>query len=258
MQRVGSGLGENLDAPVADLVELGGKRILIDANLADRRLGRQLPAGESVDVNLPAVRARRGAGQRGQFVRQLVGIVGQGIEVAAFEHDGVRVGAGLGAYRRPALVRDHHLLLGSLDRHLDVDVLGLACGDRELAQTRKARSRETRLDHVASRGKPAKLVAAGGVGGRVARILAVRGCNRHLRAGNQRARGVDDVAVQRSGRCRRGLGGACWSCCGAGCATAAAGAGLAGAACACAAAPGNPRFGANARASVKATKKAIK
>ena len=41
VQHVGSRFGQNLDAPVADAVELRRKRILIDADLADRRLGRQ-------------------------------------------------------------------------------------------------------------------------------------------------------------------------------------------------------------------------
>ena len=45
MQLVGARLGEHFDASVAQLVILGRKRIAVDANLADGRLGRQLPAG---------------------------------------------------------------------------------------------------------------------------------------------------------------------------------------------------------------------
>ncbi len=95
VQLVGAGLGENLDAPVAQPVELGGKGILVDANLADRRLGRKLPAAEAVDINLPAVRSSRGSGQRRQLVGQFIGIVGERVQVLALEDDGAGVAAGL-------------------------------------------------------------------------------------------------------------------------------------------------------------------
>ena len=87
VQFVRAGLGQNLDAPVAQVVEFGGKGILVDANLANRRLGRQLAAGESIDINLPAVRPGRRAGQRRQFVGQLVGIVRERIQILALEDD---------------------------------------------------------------------------------------------------------------------------------------------------------------------------
>jgi len=60
VQLVGSGLGKNFDAPIAQAVELRREGVLIDANLANRRLGRQLPAAEAVDVDLPAVGSCRG------------------------------------------------------------------------------------------------------------------------------------------------------------------------------------------------------
>ena len=41
VELIGARLGEDLDAAVAELVVLGGKRILIDANLADRGLRRE-------------------------------------------------------------------------------------------------------------------------------------------------------------------------------------------------------------------------
>ena len=129
MQRVGSRLGEYLDASVAELVELRGKRILVDANLTDGGFGRQLAAGESVDVNLAAVGSGRWAGQGRQFVGELVGIVGERIEIATLEHEGAGIGAGLGADRRRSFVGDDHLLLGLLDSHLDVDVFRLACAE---------------------------------------------------------------------------------------------------------------------------------
>ena len=56
------------------------------------------------------------------------------------------------------------------------------------------------LDHVASRGEPANRIAAGGIGGCGAQLLAVRCSHGHLRAGNQRAGGVENVAVKNAGR----------------------------------------------------------
>src|ERR1019366_7652822 len=69
VQLIRSRLGQYLDAAVAEFVVFGGKWILIDANLADCRLGGQLPAAEAVDVNLAAVRPGRRSCQRSQFVR---------------------------------------------------------------------------------------------------------------------------------------------------------------------------------------------
>ncbi len=54
-------------------------------------LGGNLAAGESVDVDFAAVGAGSRAGQGLQLILQLVGIVGEGIEVLALDHDGVGV-----------------------------------------------------------------------------------------------------------------------------------------------------------------------
>src|SRR5580698_8699997 len=64
MKFVGAGLGEDFDAAVAELVVFGGERVLVDANLADRRLRRELAGGESVDIHLAAVRSGGGSGKR--------------------------------------------------------------------------------------------------------------------------------------------------------------------------------------------------
>src|SRR5260370_29289791 len=73
---VRAGLGEDLDASVAQLVVLGGERVLIDAHFANRFLGREPPAGEAVDVNLSAVGTGAGARQGLQIGSQIVWIVG--------------------------------------------------------------------------------------------------------------------------------------------------------------------------------------
>ncbi len=97
MELLRAGLGDDLNAAVADAVVLGGKRILVDADLEDGGLGRKLAAGESVDVDLAAVRSGRGAGQLLEFSLQFVGVVGEGIEVVAFEDQGAGVLIGIDA-----------------------------------------------------------------------------------------------------------------------------------------------------------------
>jgi hypothetical protein len=63
MELVAARLGENLDSAIAQLVILRREGILIDSYFSDRRLGRNLSAGESVYLDLPAVGASRGSGE---------------------------------------------------------------------------------------------------------------------------------------------------------------------------------------------------
>src|ERR1700683_4196043 len=64
MVTVGARLGEDFNAAITKLVVFRRERILINANLANRRLGRKLTGSEAVDVELAAVRASRRPGQR--------------------------------------------------------------------------------------------------------------------------------------------------------------------------------------------------
>ena len=70
-----AGLRGDFDAAVAELVVFGGERILVDPNLQDRVLGRELAAGEAVNINLPAVRSRSRPGECLEFSLQLVRII---------------------------------------------------------------------------------------------------------------------------------------------------------------------------------------
>src|SRR5271157_1460551 len=88
-------LSENLDSSVAQFVVFGRKRILIDADLANRRLRRKLAAGESVDVDLAAVGPGRRSGQRLQVLLQLIGIVRERFKVLAGENDGTGIASGV-------------------------------------------------------------------------------------------------------------------------------------------------------------------
>src|SRR6185312_482775 len=81
VELVGAGLGEDLDAAVTELVVLRRERVLVDADFADRRLGRKLAAGEAVDVNLSAVGACGWAGESGKLRGKFIGIVRQRLEV---------------------------------------------------------------------------------------------------------------------------------------------------------------------------------
>ena len=67
VQLVSAWLGEDFNAAIAELVVFCGKRVLIQADFADRRFRRQLAGGKAVDVNLSAVRSSRWAGKSGEF-----------------------------------------------------------------------------------------------------------------------------------------------------------------------------------------------
>ena len=162
-------------------------------------LGGSLPAGKAVDVNLPAVRSCRGAGQRRKLVRQLVGIVRQGIQIAAFEDDGIGIGTGIDADGWRAFVGDNHLHIGGFNRHFDVHAFDLAGAQRNRRRNEGCEAGVAGLDYIASSREPMKRIAAGGIGGCSAHLLAVRCSHGDLRAGNQRAGGVGDMAVEGAG-----------------------------------------------------------
>ena len=64
MKFVRARLGQDLDPPITQRIVLRGKRILVDANFADGRFGRQFTASKSVNVDLAAVGSRRRSGKR--------------------------------------------------------------------------------------------------------------------------------------------------------------------------------------------------
>ena len=64
---------------------------MIDADFKDGGLGWDLAAFKTVNVDLPAVWAGGGTGQRLQFVLQFVGIVGERVEIAAIDDRGAYV-----------------------------------------------------------------------------------------------------------------------------------------------------------------------
>src|SRR6202034_1012908 len=109
----------DFDAAVTQLVVLGRKRILVNADFANRGLGRKLAGGETVDIHLAAVRSRRGAGQGLQVGQQFVGIVGQSFEFLAGNGDGAGVAGGIHVDGGSG-VGDLHLLRLHLDGERNV------------------------------------------------------------------------------------------------------------------------------------------
>src|SRR4029077_10222368 len=73
---VGAWLGKDFNAAISQLVVFRGKWILINPDLADGRLGRQLAGGESINVHLATVGSSGGPGERFEIGLQLIRIVG--------------------------------------------------------------------------------------------------------------------------------------------------------------------------------------
>ena len=113
-------LGEDLDAAVAELVVLGRERILVDADLADRLFRRKLAAAESVDEDGAAVGAGRRPGQRLQVGGQIVGIVGERVQIGAAQHQRAGVVRRVDGDARRGVVLHGDLLLGGRDFQLEV------------------------------------------------------------------------------------------------------------------------------------------
>src|SRR5207244_3141851 len=116
--------GKDFNPSVAELVVFGGERILIDANLADGRLRRQLAGGESVNVHLPAIRSGRWPGESFQVGLQFVRVVRQGFEGFAGNHDGTGIVAGVHINSRRSF-GDLNFLLGNFDHHGYIQAQGL-------------------------------------------------------------------------------------------------------------------------------------
>src|SRR6185437_14629179 len=126
VQLIRSGLGKDFNTPVAKTFELRGKRVLVDDDLADGRLGRKLTAGESIDINLATVGPGGGSGERLKLIGKLIGIIGERINILAFNHDGTGIGVGFRAYVIVAVAGDIHLLLRNGQSHRNIGALVLS------------------------------------------------------------------------------------------------------------------------------------
>ena len=120
---VGSGLGEDFDPTIPELVEFRRKRILVDANLAYRSFGRKLAGGEAIDVHLSAIGTSGRTSQGVQVLLQLIRIIGQGVEVLAGKHNSAGVACRI-HIDRSVLIGDCDILL--LDFFLDANIEALS------------------------------------------------------------------------------------------------------------------------------------
>ena len=160
---VAAGLGEDFDAAEAEPVVFGGEGILVDADFANGFLGRKLAAAEAIDVDGAAVGSGAGTGERLQGVGEIVGIVGQGGEVFAAQHERGGVVVGFHAQRGGVGIGDGDLLLVGGHHHLEGKYEIAAGGDVDrLVDGREAG--QDCLDGVLSGGEPRKNIAPIGLG----------------------------------------------------------------------------------------------
>ncbi len=184
------------EGTAAELVVFGGEGVLIDADFANRFLGRKLAAAEAIDVNGAAIGSGAGSGERLQGVGEIVGIVGEGGEVFAAQHQCGGVIVGLHAECGGGLVSDGDLLLRRSHNHLDGHYDITSGGDvHRLIDRREAG--ETDDDAVLSGGQALKNVASVYLGLRGA-VNALSG-KRDVGRGDDPARIVSHGTAQGTG-----------------------------------------------------------
>src|ERR1041385_6516726 len=196
VQLVCAGLGEDLNPAKAHAVILRGEWVLVDADFADGRFGRKLAAGESVNVNLPAVGSGRRTGQRLEFGLQLIRIVRERVKIFAADHHAagviVRAGAHLGGV---TLHLDVFFL--DQDHHRDVELLHLAGDDLHFFRGRsKALGRDA--DRVLAGGQVLYVISARAIC-RGGDDQAAGVFDRDGGAGNYRSRLIDDLSAKMAG-----------------------------------------------------------
>ena len=89
-------LGEDFDGAIADTIVLWREGILVDADLANGVFGRQVAAAEAVDKDGAAVGAGGRSGEGHEVGGEVFGLVAEGFEVLAAQHEGGGVVAGVG------------------------------------------------------------------------------------------------------------------------------------------------------------------
>ena len=125
VELVGAGFGEDLDAAIAELVEFSGEGVGVDADFANGLLGREGAAAETVDVDLIPSGTGGRAGEGLEVGLQIVGVVGESVEILAGEGGGTGV---VGRVHADLVVGfgNVELLLLFADGEDDVGVSGLA------------------------------------------------------------------------------------------------------------------------------------
>src|SRR5690606_37820244 len=88
--------GQYLNAAKAEPVVFSRERILVNADLADRFLGRHLSAGKAVYIDLAAVGARCRAGKCLQSLFEFLGIVRKSLKLVLAKNRCTRRRVGIG------------------------------------------------------------------------------------------------------------------------------------------------------------------
>src|ERR1700690_880424 len=189
-------LGKDLNSAVAKLVIFRGERILVDADFANRSLGRKLPSGKSININLTAVRSRGRPCERFKFLLQLVGVVGKSVEILPLDYECA------GILRRThthgcAFFLNLNLLWFDLNLQPDVELLSLICGDHNVLFRRFCKALGNCLDRVAPGRQALELISPLAVcnGGC---LLTIRSSGANSRLRDDRASWICDPAAERA------------------------------------------------------------
>ena len=186
MEEVRTGLGKDFDATVSQFVVFGRKGILVNADFPNGGFGRESASGETINVNLAAVRTGRGASEGLKLGFQLIRIVGQGLQVFALHdhHSGVVGGIDVHFGGR---IGDLYFLLFHFNRETDVQLPHLAGKDLNIFFGEKSEALGCSLEGVAAWSKSREFVEAlfirGGVERRTGSSDQTNGCLCDSRAG---------------------------------------------------------------------------
>ena len=159
MKLVCAGAGEDFHATEAGVIEFRRKRIGVHANLANGTLGRQLTAAETVDEELRAIGASRGTRQSLQVGLQIVGIIGQGVQIGAGHHNGSDIAGGIGRDRAGGLFIHRDLLGFHGDGEFEVQISRLTAVDHHIGSGKGDESRGIGTNAVGARGNDDGILA---------------------------------------------------------------------------------------------------
>ena len=159
--------------------------------------------GETVDVELSAVRSGGGTGQGLQIGEQFVGIVGQSFQFLAGDGDGSGVVRGIDIDGRGG-IGDLNFLLLDFDGHGNVEAQRLIGGDDYVVVFVNRKSRSDYGERVLACGQPFEFIEALSVGLRSDR-RGGNGGRRHddVGVGDGGAGWVGYLTAQNAGGCRR-------------------------------------------------------
>ena len=197
MHFIGAGLGEDLDPSITHLIVLGGVWVLVDADLANRRLGRHLASRKSVDIKLR--RSVAGVARHAlQLLQHLLAVIRHRRELRPLQYD--RIGV-VGRVVDRIVLTDLHLLLLRLNGEFYLYRSLLMCGQHNGGDRRRSEAWGFGVDRIRARRQRRDRVTPQLVGDS-AQLLARRAGRVDLRTGDHRPGGIGDRTAQRCVRLR--------------------------------------------------------